>query len=213
MDVRCLLPCLVVAVVMCRSPGIGTAAPLTATNSIVNVVENKLKNLVDRGETTMGTVTCDVCKIIVSTVQKLYEAKTSWDEIAKVAGDICYWFRIEDERVCKSITEEFKVNYEDFSTYSFKNVDVYCVQDEVLSVFGMVGLSPSEVCGGYLGTSCGATYDPWNQAWSVVIPGNKPPVRPVPPPKVSFLKWHVWFCITECGCSGAHFVACIGHIA
>ena len=109
MDVRCLLACLVVVVMMYRSPGIGTAVPLTTPNSIVSVVESKLKNLVDRGETSMGKVTCDVCKIIVGTIQKLYEAKTSWDEIAKVAGDICYWFKIEDERVCKSITEEFKV--------------------------------------------------------------------------------------------------------
>ena len=112
MDVRCLLACLAVVVVMCRSPGIGTAAPLTTSNSVVNVVENKLKKLVDKGETSIGTVTCDVCKIIVGTIQKLYEAKTSWDEIAKVAGDICYWFKIEDERVCKSITEEFKVHKE-----------------------------------------------------------------------------------------------------
>lgn len=112
MDVRYLLGCLVVAVVMCRSPGIGTAAPLTTSNSIVNVVENKLKNLVNRGEMSMGNVTCDVCKIIVGTIQKLYEARTSWDEIAKLAGDICYWFKIEDERVCKSISEEFKVHKE-----------------------------------------------------------------------------------------------------
>ena len=48
----------------------------------------------------------------------------------------------------------------------------------------MVGLSSSEVCGGYLGTDCGSSYDPWNQTWTVSIPGNKPTVKPVPPPKV-----------------------------
>ena len=48
----------------------------------------------------------------------------------------------------------------------------------------MVGLSSSEVCGGYLGTNCGSSYDPWNQTWTISIPGNKPPVKPVPPPKV-----------------------------
>ena len=60
------------------------------------------------------------------------------------------------------------------------------VQDEVLTVVGMVGLSQNEICGGYLGKSCGASYDPWNQTWSVVVPGNKPPVKPIPLPKVSF---------------------------
>ena len=48
----------------------------------------------------------------------------------------------------------------------------------------MVGLSSSEVCGGYLGTDCGSSYDPWNQTWTISIPGNKPTVQPVPPPKV-----------------------------
>lgn len=61
-----------------------------------------------------------------------------------------------------------------------------CVlQDEVLSVVGMVALNSSELCGAYLGAKCGASYDPWNQTWSIDIPGNKPAVKPVPPPKVS----------------------------
>ena len=58
-------------------------------------------------------------------------------------------------------------------------------QDEVLSVFAQVALSPSEVCGILLGSSCGDPYNPWNQTWTVKLPPTpKPPVVPVPPPKV-----------------------------
>ena len=49
----------------------------------------------------------------------------------------------------------------------------------------MVGLSPRELCGAIVGPSCAKDYDPFNQPWNVTIPGNKPPVKPVNPPKVS----------------------------
>ena len=59
----------------------------------------------------MGEVGCDVCKIIVGTIKKLYDTSTAWKDIADLAGDICYWFKIEDEHVCKSIANEFKVSW------------------------------------------------------------------------------------------------------
>lgn len=56
-------------------------------------------------------------------------------------------------------------------------------QDEVLTVFSMVILSPEEVCAGYM-KQCGSEFDPFHQKWNVTIPGNKPAVKPVPAPKV-----------------------------
>ena len=65
------------------------------------------------------------------------------------------------------------------------------MQDEVLTVVGKVGLSAREICGGIIiGPSCGHFYDPWHQNWSIAIPLNKPPVKPVPLPKVSIQSYH-----------------------
>ena len=69
--------------------------------------------------------------------------------------------------------------------------NVFCTsfaQNEVLTVFDMVALSAKELCGLILGKSCETDYNPWDQEWNVTIPGNKPPVKPVPPPKVCFMR-------------------------
>ena len=108
MDVRWLMvPCLLVVVVSTWPPP-ALSAPSTY-NPLLDVAKDELKKLLHKGTAEMGTVTCDVCKVIVGTIQRLYDSQTGWDEIAKVGGDICYWFKIEDENVCKAITEEFKV--------------------------------------------------------------------------------------------------------
>ena len=62
-------------------------------------------------------------------------------------------------------------------------------QDEVLTVVERVALSPTEICGFILGSSCAHFYNPFKQEWNVTVPGNKPPVIPVPPPKV----WWFYF--------------------
>lgn len=51
-------------------------------------------------------------------------------------------------------------------------------------MFEKVALSDKEICGFVVGGSCATDYDPWEQNWNVTIPGNKPPIIPVPPPKV-----------------------------
>ena len=88
-----------------------TTAPLTSKLSILGKVEGELRHLLDRGEAEFGSVTCDVCKIIVGTIQRLYDTNTAWNDIADVVGDVCTWFKIEDEVVCKSIAQEFKVSW------------------------------------------------------------------------------------------------------
>lgn len=57
------------------------------------------------------------------------------------------------------------------------------LQEEVLTVFGLVALSPEEVCAGYL-KQCGSEYDPFSQHWNISVPGSKPSVETVPTPKV-----------------------------
>lgn len=132
MDVRWIfLPCLLVAVGLTRAP-LATAAPVTLTkslsaeNPIFNLVKNELKNLLGNGKAEMGTVTCDVCKIIVGTIQKLYDTHTAWDDIAKLVGDICYWFKIEDEHVCKAIAFEFKASLVLHNNVNFMILFIVC---------------------------------------------------------------------------------------
>ena len=58
------------------------------------------------------------------------------------------------------------------------------IQEEVLTVFDKVALSAREICGYLIGPPCEDPYDPYHQYWNITIPGNKPPVEPIPDPKV-----------------------------
>lgn len=64
---------------------------------------------------------------------------------------------------------------------------VFPPQGEVLSVAYYITLGRAKLaCSILVGPTCGHSYDPWNQTvWTVDIPGNKPPVVPIPDPKVS----------------------------
>lgn len=57
-------------------------------------------------------------------------------------------------------------------------------------MFGLVALSPEEVCAGYL-KQCGSEYDPFHQRWNITVPGNKPSVTTVPTPKVTRGAFHL----------------------
>ena len=65
------------------------------------------------------------------------------------------------------------------------------LQDEVLSVAAEVGLSPREACGVVLGPTCEDPYDPWHQDWNISVPGSKPPIAPIPNPKVKDALWYI----------------------
>ena len=48
-----------------------------------------------------------------------------------------------------------------------------------------VALNPQEACSVLIGPSCATGYNPYDQPWNVTLPNvPKPPVTPVPPPKV-----------------------------
>ena len=51
------------------------------------------------------------------------------------------------------------------------------IQDEIIDILTHTALSNTEICGSILGDGCGSTYDPFNQTWSIPIPGNQPPIK------------------------------------
>lgn len=66
----------------------------------------------------------------------------------------------------------------------------------MLTVFDQIALSDREICGYLLGPTCEDAYDPYHQNWNISIPGNKPPVVPIPDPKVRLAKNN--YCSTTC---------------
>ena len=54
----------------------------------------------------------------------------------------------------------------------------------MLTVLDKLVLKPAEVCSFTFGRKCGTGYDPFKM-WNITLPATpKPPVKPVPPPKV-----------------------------
>ncbi|XP_035828045.1 sphingomyelin phosphodiesterase, partial [Aplysia californica] len=108
-------------------------------------------------------VSCFVCELTVGTIQKLLSNSTNWDIIEEEVVKICILFKVEDARVCRMVVKQF--------------------QEEVHYVFGHLVLSPSELCGTVLGTSCSTPYNP-GEMWNVTLPTTpKPTPQPPTPPK------------------------------
>ncbi|KAL3856819.1 hypothetical protein ACJMK2_011534 [Sinanodonta woodiana] len=106
---------------------------------------------------------CDICKLFVNMFQLLVKQGSTQEEVVKLFTAICKNFKIEDERVCESITIEFK--------------------DELFGVAERLVLTPNEVCGILIGDTCGTPYNPATM-WNVTLPiVPKPPVNPPIPPK------------------------------
>jgi len=106
---------------------------------------------------------CEVCKLLSVLAQAAFLANKIEDDVVSVAQTVCKLLKIEDDRVCTQVILEFRT--------------------EVLTVADKVFLSPSEVCGSLFGPTCAHTRDP-GEFWNITVPGKKPPVTPVPPPKV-----------------------------
>ena len=56
-------------------------------------------------------VLCDSCIVIVNTIQKLAGLHFSESLIEKAATEACEKFNLTDDRICKLIIPEFKVNH------------------------------------------------------------------------------------------------------
>ena len=107
---------------------------------------------------------CEVCKLLSLLAQAAFLMDKIEDELVFVAQKVCEKLKIEDNRVCTQVILEFRT--------------------EVLTVTDKVFLSPSEICGSLFGPTCAHRRDP-DEFWNMTVPDKKPPVKPVPPPKVS----------------------------
>lgn len=108
-------------------------------------------------------LTCELCKDLIHFVQFWTQKGTTHEEIVNIATTTCIYLGIETERVCTGIVQVF--------------------QDEVLTVFDRLVVSPDEVCGILVGDSCGTPYNPLDN-WNVTLPDTpKPPVMPRVLPK------------------------------
>ncbi len=109
---------------------------------------------------------CAACKVVSNILEIILEQDTPEEDIAKLIRAICIVGKIEDENVCNLVVEEFK--------------------QEVLTVAYTITLGRAkQLCAILLGPSCQARYDPTNQTWDIAVPENKPPVKPIPEPKVT----------------------------
>lgn len=149
---------LVCFVVLLFSPSSFTK-PLQETNAFTAWLKRLDSEM---GTKALSSDSCEVCKLLSLLAQTAFVASKIEDEVVSVAQKICKVLKIEDDRVCTQVILEFRT--------------------EVLTVTDKVFLSPSEVCGSLFGPTCAHRRDP-DEFWNVTVPGKKPPVKPVPPPK------------------------------
>ena len=57
----------------------------------------------------LSSFTCDTCKVLFSLVRELFEKGLLWDDIVKLAIDVCEDMKIEDHAVCQGIVPLFRV--------------------------------------------------------------------------------------------------------
>ncbi|XP_071093406.1 sphingomyelin phosphodiesterase-like [Haliotis cracherodii] len=116
---------------------------------------------------------CWACKLLATTLYTLVVQKRPENDIVEICTAICIKGRIQDERVCRYITREYK--------------------DMAITVVQQAVLSPDQICGTILGPSCATPYNPLDM-WNITLPNTpKPPVKPPQPPapgspKVRFLQ-------------------------
>lgn len=138
--------------------------PLQETNGFLSW----LKRLEDGLRTKiLSKGDCEACKLLTLLAQGAFMTKEIENDVVSWSQEVCKKLNIEDNRVCDEVIVEFK--------------------NEVLTVVDKVFLSPIQVCGNLLGPTCAHKRDP-SEFWNVTIPEKKPPIKPIPPPKVSTIK-------------------------
>ena len=75
----------------------------SASNNLAHSAKQKIIESI--GE----TILCDFCKLVVKLVQSIFETNASEDFIADVITTACKKFQIEDDYICTTIVQEFKV--------------------------------------------------------------------------------------------------------
>lgn len=161
MTPKCLLVCFVVLLFSLSS----FTKPLQETNAFTAWLKRLDSEIRTKAFPIDG---CEVCKLLSVFAQVAFLASKIEDEVVSVAQKICEVLKIKDvdDRVCTQVILEFRA--------------------EALTVTDKVFLSPSMVCGSLFGPTCAHRRDPY-EFWNITVPGKKPPVKPVPPPKVSII--------------------------
>ena len=113
----------------------------------------------------LSTGLCSVCKLLAFVAQIALLTNKIEADVVYEGRLLCKELKIEDSRVCTDVISEFR--------------------NEILTVADKAFLDPIELCGSLLGPSCAHARD-LGEFWNLTVPGNKPPVEPVPPPKVGF---------------------------
>ena len=156
--------CLLVSLFILSFPSSSYSKPLHEANSFVSWLkrlEDGLRNKI------LSNGACEACKVLTFLAQAAFVTKDSENDVVYESRLVCEKLKIEDNRVCTEVISEFK--------------------NEVLTVVDKVLLSPTEVCGSLLGPSCAHIWHP-SGSWNVTIPEKKPPIKPIPPPKVCIQK-------------------------
>lgn len=52
---------------------------------------------------------CATCRYAVKLLREMFDLRMSFDAIADAAGEVCYLAGVQDEAVCKGVTQTFKV--------------------------------------------------------------------------------------------------------
>ncbi|RMX37741.1 hypothetical protein pdam_00006577 [Pocillopora damicornis] len=110
----------------------------------------------------LSTGLCSVCKLLAFVAQIALLTNKIEADVVYEGRLLCKELKIEDSRVCTDVISEFR--------------------NEILTVADKAFLDPIELCGSLLGPSCAHARD-LGEFWNLTVPGNKPPVKPVPPPK------------------------------
>ena len=69
-------------------------------------LQRQQRNLDDK---IITTLTCDVCHLLVKVARGLIHSGKTQEVVAEAVTEICILFRIQDKRVCKMITHQYKV--------------------------------------------------------------------------------------------------------
>ncbi|XP_061106332.1 sphingomyelin phosphodiesterase [Conger conger] len=107
-------------------------------------------------------LTCSFCKALFIIVDVSLGAEINEERVARMVAEVCVKLHLEEEGVCRQITELFR--------------------DDFIRALQESFLWPSEACGVLLGPDCGHfdIYAPWNVSLPAV---PKPPVSPPSPPQ------------------------------
>ncbi|CEF69651.1 Sphingomyelin phosphodiesterase [Strongyloides ratti] len=124
------------------------------SENITKSIEDILKNNREK-----NWIECIVCRVVVDKIQTLIENGKTDEEVESVLIQICRLLNVENYYICDHIIHRFA--------------------NEVVFVLSNAIVTPSEVCGAFI-KDCGVSENPFNDMWSIKIPGNKPTVKPWP---------------------------------